>query len=210
MAAVPNRCPAILVTSEHLLGVEIETRGQRLLDVLNDTNTSFLCVNEVRVFRRGCTSPVATLPQAVIQKSNVALAIPAGDKHEAPQKRSQSFVPKRRSAAFLVVLGYEVRGELALKRTDDPVAALCHELGRFFPIPNGTVAFAGTRCQQQTAQVVIVNSDHVSLLQLGEPTTDKAGSALSGNSGAPVGGPDNRVIQPSSLGAAPQAPLTNC
>jgi hypothetical protein len=200
MTAVPNQCPAILVTNEHLLGVEIETRGQRLLDVLNDTNTSFLCVNAVRVFRRGCTTPVATLPQAVIQKSNVALAIPAGDTHEAPQKRSRSFVPKRRSAAFLVVLGYEVRGELALKRTDDPVAALCHELGRFFPVPNGTVAFAGTRCPQQTAQVVIVNSDHVSLLQLGEPATETAGNSPSGNSSAFAGDPSNLVVQPVSFG----------
>ena len=196
MAAVPNACPALLVTNEHLLGVEIDTRGKRLLDVLNDTNTEFLSVNDVRVFRRKCATPVATLPKALILKSNVGLAIPAGDAHEAPAKRSRSFVPKRRYAAFLVVLGYEVRGELALKRTDDPVAALCHELGRFFPVPRGTVAFAGTRCEEQTAQVVIVNSDHVSLLELGQPATQGAGISESRNPGALVGDPNHLVTPP--------------
>lgn len=200
MAAVLNACPAILVTNEHLLSVKIETRGQRLLDVLSDSRTNFLCVNEAQVFRRRCTTHVATLPQAIIRKSNVALAIPAGDKHEAPAKRSRSFVPKRRYAAFLVVLGYEVRGELALTRTDDPVAALCHELGRFFPIPSGTVAFAGTRCEEQIAQAILVNSAHVSLLRLGEPAADSAGSSRSGNSGALAGDPINLAVQPFPFG----------
>ena len=200
MAAVLNACPAILVTNEHLLSARIETRGQRLLDVLSDSRTNFLCVSDVQVFRRRCTTHVATLPQAILRKSNIALAIPAGDRHEAPAKRSRSFVPKRRHAAFLVVLGYEVRGELALTRTDDPVAALCHELGRFFPVPRGTVAFAGTRCEEQKAQVVIVNSDHVSLLRLGEPVTDSAGRSEGRTSGAVACDQNNLVIQPVSFG----------
>jgi len=199
MAAVPNACSALLVTNEHLLGVEIETRGQRLLDVLNDNNTDFLCVNDVRVFRRRCATPVATLPKAIIRKSNIGLAIPAGDRHEAPEKRARSFVPKRRYAASLVVLGYEVRGELALKRTDDPVAALCHELGRFFPVPRGTVAFADTRSEEQTAQVVLVNSDHVSLFALGQPATDGAGSSGGRNPGALVGNPNRLILSPVPL-----------
>jgi hypothetical protein len=168
------------------LDVQIDTRGQRLLDVLNDNNTSFLSVNEARVFRRGCATAVATLPQAVIRKANVALAILVGDRHEAPLRRSRSFVPKRRHSVFLVVLGYEVRGELSLKRTGDSVAALCHELGVFFPVPNGTVAFTGTHWEAQAAQVVIANSSHLSLLQLGKPVTHSATSCESHKSGAAV------------------------
>jgi hypothetical protein len=190
----------MLVTHEHLLDGEIDTHGQRLLDVLNDASTSFLRVKDVRVLRRKCATAIAISPEAVIRKSNVALAIPAGDKHESPVRRSLSFDSKRRYSAFLVVLGYEVRGELALKGTDDGVAALCHELGYFFPVPKGRVAFAGTYCRDTGAQVVIVNSDHVSVLQLGTSVTHNAESPESRKGGAVACDQNNVVISPVPLG----------
>jgi len=164
----------ILVTEEHLLCAKVSMRGQRLLEVLTDPNTDFLPLSNVEVLRRRCGTCVGTLPQAVVRKANVALAIPAGDGHEAPEKRIRAFQSKKRYAAFLLVLGYEVRGEVSLIGADDPKIALCHELGDFFPVPNGQVSFAGTRHTEQESQVVIVNKDFVSLFQIAERKTGDA------------------------------------
>jgi len=170
-----DELPAILVTNEHLLSARVPLRGHRLLDVLNDRSTAFLSVTDVQVFRRQCNTCIATLPKALVQKTNIALAIPAIDKHEAPGQRSRTFVSKRRYHASLIVLGYEVRGELALSGTDDSLGALCQELGTFFPVPDGAVSFDGTQFGRSHAQVVIVNKEHLSLFQLGDPVADKEG-----------------------------------
>ena len=173
-AMIEDELTSILVTNEHLVYAKTTLRGRRFLDVLSDVNTDFLCVRDAQVFQRRGDACIAALPKAVIRKASIALAIPASDKHETPQKRRDSFVSKKRYDAFLIVLGYEVRGELALKGTDDPVSVLSHELGGFFPIPRGMVSFAGARCEQQKAQVVIVNKDFVSLFQLEKLTTGGA------------------------------------
>jgi len=163
-----NEVNTILATHEHLLTAKVATHGQRLLDVLADSNTDFLAVHDVRVFRRRGDACIDTLPRAVIRKANIAFALPSGSKHEAPGKRTTSFVAKRKYAAFLVVLGYEVRGEIHLKDLDDPKALLCQEFRNFFPVPHSNVSFAGTRCGDRESQVVLVNRDLVSLFEVAE------------------------------------------
>ena len=165
----------ILATHEHLLTAKVSTRGQRLLDVLADPNTDFLPVHDVRVFRRRGDACIETLPKAVIRKANIAFALPSGTKHEAPEKRSRSYVAKKKYAAFLVVLGYEVRGEIHLKSIDDPKVLLCQEFRSFFPVAHGNVSFAGTRCGDRESQVVLVNRDLVSLFEVAE--IEHAGAA---------------------------------
>ncbi len=152
---------------------------RRLLDVLNDPGTDYLHLNRAQVFRRGCGSCAGTLPAAVIHKANIGLAVPSTDRHEAPLERCRRFVSKDRYPAFLLVLGYEIRGEVSLTGAADPVAALCHELPGFFPVANGTISFAGSSSAQQESQVVIVNKSFVSLLQIMEAATAKAGASAS-------------------------------
>jgi hypothetical protein len=170
----PTELPTILVTEEHFVSARVPTRDQRLLDVLNDSNTDFLRVRDAQLFRRGSGASVTALPNAVIRKANIGLAIPASDEHEAPQKRYRNFVSKKEHGAFLIVFGYEVRGQLFLRGTDDPVVGLCHELGNFFAVPHGAVSFAGSECDRQESQVVLVNKDHVSVLQIGQQAAQDA------------------------------------
>ena len=158
----------ILATHEHLLTAKVATHGQRLLEVLADSNTDFLPVHDVKVFRRRGDACIDTLPAAVIRKANIALALPAGTKHEAPEKRSGRYITKKKYATYLVVLGYEVRGEIRLTGNDDPRVLLCQELSRFFPVPHGNVSFAGTPCADWQSQVVLVNRDLVSLFEITE------------------------------------------
>jgi len=158
----------ILATHEHLLTAKVATHGQRLLDVLTDSNTDFLAVHDVKVFRRRGDTCIETLSEAVIRKDNIALVLPSSSKHEAPSKRSRSFVAKRTFSTFLVAIGYEVRGEIQLKTIDDPKVLLCQEFRNFFPVPNGTVSFAGTSCGNRGSQVVLVNRDLVSVFEVAE------------------------------------------
>ncbi len=169
------RC--VLVTNAHLLSANIATRGQRLLEVLGDHNTEFLHVGDTHVYRRQDNVKVADLQSAIIPKANIALAIPTGTKHEAPQKRTDSFIQKKRFDAFLVVSGYEVRGELALRGGNDPLAVLYHELGNFFPVPEGRVTLETVHGGEHKSQVVIVNKKYVSLFNLQEQTAEQ-GSLL--------------------------------
>lgn len=170
----------ILATHEHLLTAKVPTHGQRLLEVLADPNTDFLSVHDVRIFRRRGDTCIDTLPNAVIRKANIALALPAGAKHEAPRKRSTSYVAKKKYAAFLVVLGYEVRGEIHLKNVDDPKVLLCQEFRSFFPVPHGNVSFAGTRCGERESQVVLVNRDLVSVFEVAPIETAGAAGPTAG------------------------------
>ncbi len=162
----------ILATHEHLLTAKVATHGHRLLEVLADESTDFLPVRDVKVFRRRGDTCNDTLSKAVIRKANIALALPAGTKHEAPDKRSGRHVAKNKYAAFLVVLGYEVRGEIHLKELFDPKILFCHEFRLFFPVPHATVSFAGTRCGDRESQVVLVNRDLVSLFEVSEIEAD--------------------------------------
>ena len=168
---------AIVVTNEHLLSGQVSARGRRLIQVLNDTTTDFVSMQNVRVMRRAGGACVATLPSAMVLKRNIALAIPANDQHESPEKRRDNFVHKRRFNAFLIVKGYEIRGQVCLKGTEDPLAALCHELGAFFPVPGGSVAFSGTSCDEQHRQVIVVNREYVSVFHLGEPLAERTVTA---------------------------------
>ncbi len=173
-----GRLNAILATQEHFLGVKIATHGERLVQIMNDGNSRFLSVTDVQVFRREGGKLLATLAKAVIQKDAIALAIPAVDGHESPRKRRDNYVQKRQFHAMVLVQGYEVRGRLWLKGTDDPVSALCHELGTFFPVTDGVVSFAGKEGGEQGGQVVVVNRSLVSLFQVGEPVDKKPGLTL--------------------------------
>lgn len=160
----------LLVTPEHLIRAEVQTGGRRLLEMINDGSTDFLRVGVVKLYRRACGTFVAEAPSAVIRKSNVALALPEIERHEAPQKRYDNFVTKRSSEAFLIALGYEVYGKLYLRGSGDPISAFSHELLGFFPVADADVCCRGTPGTDRSSPVVIVNSAFVSLLRIGEFT----------------------------------------
>jgi hypothetical protein len=167
---------AVLITNQHLLTGEIALGNVRLVEILNDHRTDFLTLTNVRVFQLRSDTPVATLAQAVVRKRNVGLAILLSNEDGASQKRYDRFYSKKRYDTFLIVQGCEVRGQLALKVADDPVTALCHELEGFFPIPEGSVVF-GEGHPPYNGEVVIVNRDYVTLVQLKEPVATEVPSA---------------------------------
>ena len=172
---MPSRdAEAILVLEEHVLKCRVQTRGMRLLETLNDQSTDFLNIYDADVSRKACNTCIASFPEAVVPKARIGLAIVVGDKHEAPEKRRNNVLAKRRYSAFLLALGYEIRGKLYLQGSADPVSTFSHELGRFVPVAEGTVRYGGRSDEQFQGPVVIVNKGLASLVQICEQVTPPA------------------------------------
>ncbi len=158
---------AMLVTDEHLLVGEVPTHGQRLLENLIDPTSAFLHIHQVHICRRAAASEsVQVLEHAVVVKKMLSLAVLSGKKHEAPNVHRLAIVEKRSSSAFLIVPGFEVRGEMHCRGLSDPVAILSSETGSFIPVTRATVSWG---CGKPLAAgVVLVNKAYISLLQVGE------------------------------------------
>ena len=158
---------AIFVTHEHFLTASLPNRGLRLSDAMNDTSSDYLCVRDVRVFRRNSDQRVESLDEAVIRKSNVGLAILTDAEHENPDRLMTSFVAKGEHHAFLMVLGYEVWGELHLQTQGDPVSILMREVRKFVPVAPARLSHSG-RSLDDTVEfpTVLVNRDFISLIKV--------------------------------------------
>lgn len=160
-----------LITHEHRFKATVYTRGQRLLDILNDRTTDYLSINDVEVYRYSAPNDcVATFSEAIIRKEDLQLAIITGEKHEAPTRRLFGFVQKIPYHVFLTVPGYEVRGKIHLTREQkaESVAVLSRETGTFFPITSATASQAWTGEDLLSTPVIMVNKRSLSLFYLGE------------------------------------------
>src|SRR5215469_15880526 len=153
-----QKLPAIFVTAEHLLIGQTPTRGSRLLEMLTDPNSEYVQIDDVHVARRESKqSRLTTLPQIVLRKHALRMAVLGGGKHESPETRRFAFVDKRTYPAFLIVSGFEIEGRLQLKGAPDPASAISQELKTFIPITHATVSHAGGNGEPLAASVVLCN-----------------------------------------------------
>jgi hypothetical protein len=163
------KAPVILATDNHLFTAVVPTRGNRLLEVLNDHTTEFLVVNDFRPYSDKDEDNTAR-PSAVVRKANVALAM-LPTIHEAAERRMYYFVAKKNYACRIVVGDYTIAGDLSLRGAPDLNSILSSELQHFFPITEAIVSHPELRTAVKPS-VVLVNKDKVAALQLGETIPD--------------------------------------
>lgn len=163
-----SEATVILATERHLLLANVPNRGKRLLEVLNDHTTEFVTVNDARLFKQESEPPRGELETAIVRKANLVLAI-LPEQHEAPEKRHYSYVAKQMYSCLAVAGGYEIRGDLLLKGTREPIPALNVELPDFFPITKATVSHASNLMRPTESAVVLLNKAWVGLFQVGAP-----------------------------------------
>lgn len=161
-----QQIPVTLVTHEHLFKATLPSRGERILDILNDSTSDFVRIYSAHLFCRGQDTPFTMLPEVVVRKANVGLVVVTGEQHEAPQKRRNAFTAKTKYRAFLVALGYEIQGTIHLNASGDPVCVLSSEMGRFVPVQNASVSRGGICDDGLHGQVVICNHAFISALQI--------------------------------------------
>ena len=163
-----QRVPAILLMEEHLIVGEVETRGHRMLDVLNETMADWLNVHDAHISRRWAKAQaVATAGDLLIRKADVKIAVLGGGKHEAPEKRRFARVEKKQFSALALVGSYEVKGSLHLKAKREPILLLT-ELGSFIPLTEATISHAAPNDDKLEADVAIINKSAIGAFHIGD------------------------------------------
>jgi hypothetical protein len=159
----------VLATDQHLMEVVVATKGQRLLEVLNDPNSDFLRVFDLKLIAGEGDDREASAPSGIVRRSNIILAL-LSDQHEAPQRRQYSFVEKKVRSASMIAGGYRIQGELQIRGSDDPVAVVNAELQNFFPVTAAVVTHPTIRWSTLQSSVALVNKQRLGALSIGPPT----------------------------------------
>ena len=157
--------PVILVVENHWLLGKLQTSDKRVLDILNDPQTDYLDLQDVKVFsstnRQKC---LANMPTAIIPKESLHLLIIPTDKFEGSRnKRIHRIVEKRELDVCTVAAGYLVQGKLHIKSHGyDARYTLTHVLSNFFPVTDATLS--GPGIDPITVSTVMTNKNFVSSL----------------------------------------------
>jgi hypothetical protein len=167
----------ILATDQHLLEARVTTRGQRLLEVLNDPTSDFLRVLDFKLKSRDAGGAASAMPTGIVRRSNIVLAL-LSDQHEAPQRRQYSYVEKKARPVVIVAGGFVIEGDLQFRGNYDPVAVVNAELQSFFPVTNAVVSYPSGFRNPMRAPVAIVNKQFLFALHIGDPPSDELLASL--------------------------------
>jgi hypothetical protein len=161
-----NQVAVLFIVGRHSFAGTIDHSSSRVLDVLNDVNTEFLRVHGGAVFRGFQGGPIGQFDETTVPKSAIDCVVLTEERHEAPQRRQYALVEKQSHPVFVLVADYEVRGNVMLGRTVDPVLVLNSSASTFFPIVTASVSTVDVKGPPLSARVVFVNKAKVSLLQI--------------------------------------------
>ena len=149
-----KRTSVIMIYDDYWLLGTMPTRENRVLDVLKDTNSDYVLLNDVQVFRN--ETRVLSISQGVVAKQKLSLILIPGKDHEAPKKRSLLLMKKNVCRACVLVPGYTLQGNLYPTRIDTSLLTLTTGVDDFFPLTEATVSGAGIEPLQ--VPVAIVNN----------------------------------------------------
>lgn len=157
-----------LLTASHRFRGEIITGGQRLQEVLNNSLSDFVQLENAQIYTiANQTEMLYTEKRATVQKPQLQLAVIGEQTHEAPEKRQNYRVQKSFYEVFCVAGSYEVTGFIHLPRyTQDTIAILVREMKVFFPLTEASVTYDVRSRSALNASVVLVNKAAVSLFQI--------------------------------------------
>lgn len=159
-----------LLTASHRFQGEINTGGQRLQEILNNSLTDYLQVDNAQLYTLANQNEMLRAEKrATVHKVQIQLAVIGEQKHEAPEKRQNYRVQKSFYEVFCVAGNYEITGFLHLPRyTVDTIAILARELKMFFPLTEATVTYDVRDRSSLNASVVLVNKAALSLFQISD------------------------------------------
>jgi hypothetical protein len=171
-AMTETETAVILATDQYLLEALVTTRGQRLLEVLNDPTSDFLRVLDFKLISRETGEGRATMPTGIIRRSNLVLAM-LTEQHEAPQRRQYSYVEKKARPVVVIAGSYLIEGDLQFRGKYDPVAVVNAELQSFFPVTNAVISHSSSNRPPMRAPVAIVNKQCLWALHIGDPPDEE-------------------------------------
>ncbi len=163
----PNPCQVVILTHFHSITAELDLRGERLSDLLNDERWSGIHLSEVRVAR--LTAPSKIIAQhgsSVVNKQQIVVAF---EPQPPPQssKRFYSYVKKNEYPIFLMLDRMEVIGLIHVPDRRE-LEGLYHFLTlrreSFVPMTKAFVTFGEVEHYVINQQAIIVNTKHVNYL----------------------------------------------
>ncbi len=89
-----ERVSVLIVAGLHSFLGDVENRGVRVLDVLNDDHTAFIHLHDVAVFRGFQGECLKRMSDATIPKRTIDFVMIESTVHEAPLRRKHGFIEK--------------------------------------------------------------------------------------------------------------------
>ncbi len=161
-----DRVSVLIVAGLHSFLGEVENRGVRVLDVLNDDHTAFIHLHDVAVFRGFQGECLKRIHDATIPKRTIDFVLIESTLHEAPLRRKHGYIEKRPQSALVLMAEYEIRGTFMLKGSADSLLTARRETPTFFPITSACVRRLESAGESIKANVLLVNNTRVSLAHL--------------------------------------------
>jgi hypothetical protein len=133
---VPAETPTdiTLYTDSHVVRGRIRSRLRRLSDILNETEVTFIVVEDVRFEEFGSRALIEQTPYAQINLDTVLFAV-AGEAMEAVPEMRTVKVPE---TALISLPPFRITGRIHLLPERDLRQALYELQGRFLPVTEAT------------------------------------------------------------------------
>jgi len=119
----PGTAAVDVITHFHRYSGRMVTRGHRIADVLNDSNSDLIEIHEVSVATGAAVTRDVRYDRVFLNKRHLLLVVPTGD-YEAPMARLNKYVEKERYGAMITVPGHTFAGILHLPIRSDAVTLL--------------------------------------------------------------------------------------
>ncbi len=163
----------IFVTAHYDVHCTVFTRGGRLLDAFNDSNTRFLELEDVRYFAHGSREPAIELPKTLLVKENIHLAILVSEDRRNESKVFFATLERRTMNAVVALPTVVVKGQVHAKAAVDPQGFLTYEAASFFPVTSatliGNLALDRLSGTESPGAVIMVNKNAIFSLSLERP-----------------------------------------
>ncbi len=119
MSGNPETTPVEVITQHCRYTGLLATRGQRVSDILSDSHTDILEMQETLTNVVGTGATEVRWKQLYLKKAQILMVIPQGN-YEAPARRRNKYVEKPRYGAMMVLPGNVMSGILHLPARTTP------------------------------------------------------------------------------------------
>jgi hypothetical protein len=148
---------AVFVSFHHDTHGTVVTGTSRLLDVLNDQNTRFLRLENVRICPRAENHALVELNTCALIKDNIHLVMLLGDDRRSESKVFFASLARKTVDVVVALPTILVAGRIHTKTASDAQGYLSLEAGAFFPLTAARIQDDACEGGWQECPVVLVN-----------------------------------------------------
>lgn len=158
-------------THSYRISGQVDTRGKRLIEILNDHLTSFIELHKTFVSRLSKPSEIAaTYSTSALRKDGILFVISATHDQDISERPTYSLFSQRRYNVFLTVPSFEIKGQLE-STSKLELSTLLARGGGFISLNKAAVQTAFPPQISFSGELVLVNKAWIELFCLSEVKT---------------------------------------